>query len=121
MNFILPRNDQISIGDSVIDGKGYILDEPYIARFFDLQSPARMTYSIRCNGYEHNIDAKKFRYCELGCGRGMTAAVLASAYPEADFVALDLNPEHIAYADALAGQSELKNLKLVRNPSTSTP
>lgn len=115
MNFILPRNDQISIGDQVIDGKGYILDEPYIARFFDLQSPSRITYSIRCNGYQHNIDSKRFRYCELGCGRGMTAAVLASAYPEAEFVALDLNPEHIAYADALAGQAELENISFVQS------
>ncbi len=45
----------------------------------------------------------------------MTAAVLASAYPEADFVALDLNPEHIAYADALAGQAELKNISFVQS------
>lgn len=115
MNVVNLRNDQLEIGSQVIDGRGYILDEPYIARYFDLQSPSRMAYSIRCNGFEHNIDPQNFRYCELGCGRGMTAALLAAAYPEAEFVALDLNPEHIAYAEALATQSGLDNIKFLQS------
>jgi len=96
-----------------IDARGYIMDEAYINRFFDLQSPSRMTYSLRCAGYDVPSVPKTFRYCDLGCGYGLTVLILARCHPKAKFVGIDINPEHIAWANAMARRFKLKNVSFV--------
>jgi len=92
------------------DGRGYVLDEPYTARYFDLQSPARMRHSMRCAGFDPVAPAEGFRYAELGCGNGATLAMLAALHPGSSFLGIDLNPQHIAAATELARSAGLDNL-----------
>lgn len=92
---------------------GYVLDEPYTARYFDIQSPARIGYSIRCAGFDHRPPREAFRYAELGCGNGATLAMLAALHPAASFLGIDLNPAHIAQAQALARAAGLRNVVFV--------
>ena len=97
-------------GDAIPDGRGYVLDEPYTARYFDLQSPARIGYSIACAGFEHPLPSGSFRYAELGCGNGVTLATLAALHPQASFLGVDINPAHVAWATDLAGAAGLSNV-----------
>lgn len=107
-------NDKAKVGNHVIEGRGYILDEPYISRFYDLQTPARMSYSIQSAGFEHDMANKPFRYCELGCGNGVTIIMLAALHPDSAFVGIDLNPDHIETATNLAREAGLKNITFMR-------
>lgn len=93
--------------------RGYVLDEPYTARYFDIQSPARIGYSIRCAGFDRPEPPQDFRYAELGCGNGATLAMLAALHPAASFLGIDLNPAHIAQAEALARAAGLRNVAFV--------
>jgi SAM-dependent methyltransferase len=93
--------------------RGYVLDEPYTARYFDIQSPARIGYSIRCAGFDHPEPRAGFRYAELGCGNGATLAMLAALHPTASFLGVDLNPVHIAQAQALARSAGLDNVAFI--------
>ena len=107
-------NDRIEIGQTQIEGRGYILDDPYVSRYYDLQSPSRMAYSIGCAGFKHRASDEAFRYCELGCGNGLTVIMLAAVYPNAEFVGIDLNPEHIGNARQLATAAGVKNVSFLR-------
>ncbi|MBU6271677.1 MAG: class I SAM-dependent methyltransferase [Betaproteobacteria bacterium] len=96
------------------EGRGYVLDEPYTARYFDLQSPARMRHSMRCAGFDPATPIQGFRYAELGCGNGATLAMLAALHPDSSFLGIDLNPAHIAAATALAQSAGLDNLMFLQ-------
>jgi ubiquinone/menaquinone biosynthesis C-methylase UbiE len=106
--------DTAKVGNDVIEGRGYILDEPYISRFYDLQTPARMSYSIQAAGFEHDTASRPFRYCELGCGNGVTIIMLAALHPESQFLGIDINPDHIDTATAMAREAGLTNIEFLR-------
>ncbi|WP_284178524.1 class I SAM-dependent methyltransferase [Rhabdaerophilum sp. SD176] len=107
-------NDKTRFGNDVIEGRGYILDEPYISRFYDLQTPARMSYSIQAAGFGHEMANRPFRYCELGCGNGITIVILAALHPDSWFVGIDINPDHIETANTLAREAGLTNIEFIR-------
>lgn len=92
---------------------GYILDTPYTAEYFDDLHPARLYLAALLNGHVPPFDPDRPRYCELGCGNGMTLALLAAALPEGDFVGVDFNPAHIARARCLARRAGLTNVRFV--------
>jgi len=56
---------------------------------------------------------RKFSYCEIGCGCGETAALLAASNPSGQFYGIDLSPSHIEQARALASAGGLSNLQLI--------
>lgn len=89
---------------------GYIIRESYTARFFQRQSPAMLSMAARLNGCRSDAENRAFRYCELGCGNGLTANVLAAAYPESEFFAVDFIPQHIETARAVASAAGLENI-----------
>jgi SAM-dependent methyltransferase len=49
-------------------------------------------------------------YCDLGCGQGYTANLIAAANPAARVLGIDFNPSHIANARALANAACLSNV-----------
>jgi SAM-dependent methyltransferase len=55
----------------------------------------------------------RLRYLELGCGQGFGLALIASAYPEIEFVGIDFSPEHIAHARGLARAAALDNVRFI--------
>lgn len=92
---------------------GYVVDVNYTHGFYRELSPAHLTYMCLLQGVQppgRGIDP--LTYCELGCGQGVTANLLAAANPHVQFFATDFNPSHIAGARSLAQAAKLKNIQL---------
>lgn len=92
---------------------GYEIMQPYTSRFFDRQAPNSLTYAAALNGFAAPATHGKFRYCELGCGNGLTSIMLAAAYPEAEFTAVDFNARHIKEAQRLANAANISNIQFL--------
>jgi SAM-dependent methyltransferase len=91
---------------------GYVTDVEYTGDFFEHLSPARLAYIALINGYSAPRLDRPFSWCELGCGKGITALALAALHPQGEFHACDLNPPHIAYAESLRSAAGIGNLRL---------
>lgn len=65
-------------------------------------------------GGRHRIDpgliGSGFHYLDFGCGHGLNLLFNAAAHPEASFYGVDLNPTHIAGAQAKADALGLSNV-----------
>jgi SAM-dependent methyltransferase len=74
-------------------------------------------------GGRHRIDpglvSTGFRYLDFGCGHGLNLLFNAAAHPQASFYGLDLNPTHIAEANAKAGALGLGNVHFALADLTS--
>jgi SAM-dependent methyltransferase len=92
--------------------EGYVVDVEYAAGFYGELAPAHLDLVCLLNGVEPPRHDGAFAYGELGCGQGLTAAVIAAANPAAEVVGVDFNPAHIARARALAAAAGLANLDL---------
>mgnify|MGYP000117194970 CR=1 FL=1 len=90
--------------------EGYVADVAYTAGFYRELSPRFLTYVGLLQRARVPDIGKPFRYCELGCGQGVSTTVLAALYPHAQFTGIDFNPAHIASARSLAAEGELDNV-----------
>jgi SAM-dependent methyltransferase len=93
-------------------GAGYVTDTAYVHDFCRVQTPAILSLAA----LSRNVAAAGGRgeplsYCDLGCGQGFTANLVAAANPRAEVFAADFNPTHIAGARALADAASLKNIR----------
>src|SRR5438477_11845160 len=57
-------------------------------------------------------DVPASRVLELGCATGGNLITIALAFPEAQFVGIDLSPRQIAQGDAIVKKLGLKNVAL---------
>ena len=94
------------------DSPEYVTDVTYLRNFVDDLAPPRLRLAAALNGFSPP-PAEAFAYCELGCGNGDTLNTLAAAHPQAVFVGVDVNPEHVAFATALASRGGLDNLRFL--------
>jgi len=92
-------------------GDGYVTDIEYSDGFYALQSPAHLRLAAALNGVITPDLTSEYTSCELGCGKGKTALVLAAVNPQAEFHAVDFHPGHIAHARDRAEQAQLHNIK----------
>lgn len=90
--------------------EGYESDVEYTAGYFREQEPDFLNLCALTHRVEPLNLEKGFTYCELGCGQGMTALIMAANYPQGKFYAIDFNPSHIARARNLAEQAGLDNI-----------
>jgi len=90
----------------------YVTDAAYARNFVPHLSPTPLRLVAALAGVRPPPE-EDFDYCELGSGKGDTLALLAAASPRARFVGIDFNPEHIAFADALAAQGGLTNVRFL--------
>ncbi|PHR96344.1 MAG: hypothetical protein COA68_15505 [Oceanobacter sp.] len=67
------------------------------------------TAALVCGAVPPPID-QPFRYLDLACGNGLTLAIIADAYPHAEFVGIDINPDHINRAKERSQQAGLTNI-----------
>jgi SAM-dependent methyltransferase len=98
---------------------GYVLDTPYLFEFQEELSPVRLNYTALLGGYAPVPLDRPFRYLDIGCGYGVTLAVLAAAFPDASFTGIDLNPDHIREAASLGSDSA--NLRLIAGGFDDAP
>ncbi len=99
----------------------YRTDIEYIASFNPRQAPPVLNYTAALAGFDPIDLTKPFRYCDLGCGPGLTLLTLAAIFPEAEFVGIDFNSNHIRMAQARADATGLKNVKLITSNFTELP
>jgi SAM-dependent methyltransferase len=91
-------------------GSGYVTDTAYVHDFCRVQTPAILSLAALAKGVAAPGGlAEPFSYCDLGCGQGFTANLVAAANPQAEVFAADFNPTHIAGARGLANAAGLKN------------
>jgi SAM-dependent methyltransferase len=91
----------------------YIVDVPYVRNFVGSLAPPTLRLVAALNGLPAPPEAD-FDYCELGSGNGDTIATLAAANPEARFVGVDFNAEHVAFANGLASRTGLGNVRFLQ-------
>lgn len=92
--------------------EGYYRDLPYTHGFRPLLAPSRLWFTVAACGREPP-GLGRFSYCELGCGQGLTANILAAANPQGEFWAVDFHPEHVAGARRLAAEAGLGNIRFL--------
>lgn len=92
---------------------GYVNDIEYLPGFYIQQTPGHIQLACLIKGYEPPLSSPHFTYCELGCGQGTTANVIAAANPYAHVVAIDFNPAHIARAQRNAVEYGLNNIEFL--------
>jgi len=92
-------------------GAGYVTDTAYVHDFCRSQTPALLSLAALSRGVAAaGGGGQPFAYCDLGCGQGFTANLIAAANPHAKVFAADFNPTHVAGARALASAAALENI-----------
>jgi SAM-dependent methyltransferase len=102
-------------------GEGYVTDLQYVAAFCREQSPAILRLACLLNGVETAPESGSFTYCDLGCGEGLTALILAAAHPEARFYGVDFNPAHVMRARGIAKAAALSNVEFLERSFEDLP
>lgn len=92
---------------------GYIADVAYTSGVYLETAPAHLSTCALLGGVRPPDPAQAFRYLELGCGTGMGVCMLAAANPHAEFVGVDFNPTHVAFARWLISDAGLSNAQVV--------
>jgi SAM-dependent methyltransferase len=87
----------------------YVTDIPYARRFVRELSPSWLDFTALICGFRPPSRADGFAWCELGCGHGVTPALLAAAHPEGRFHGIDLMPQHVEFAENLCRDAGTTN------------
>jgi SAM-dependent methyltransferase len=100
--------DEVAMADW---GSGYVTDKAYVHDFCRAQTPPMLALAALSGGVETPGGAgEALAYCDLGCGQGYTANLIAAANPAVHVLGVDFNPSHIANARALANAAGLSNV-----------
>lgn len=90
---------------------GYVTELEYTHGFYKELAPAHLRFATLSKGFRSHTDVTHgMTYCELGCGQGFTANILAAANPEIEFYGTDFNPGHAYNAQRLADEASLPNV-----------
>ncbi|MGH7115007.1 MAG: class I SAM-dependent methyltransferase, partial [Stellaceae bacterium] len=92
--------------------RGYVADIPYLRDFKPMLAPAWLDHVALVSGVEPPARGDGFAWCDLGCGQGVTAAILAATHPRGRFHGIDAMPVHIEHARRLAAEAGVANLRL---------
>lgn len=90
---------------------GYVADLDYTQGFYRELTPALLAFVAMAHAQAAPDVSGSLTYCELGCGRGFTANLLAAANPHIAFHANDFNPGHIVGARRLARAAGSDNIQ----------
>jgi tRNA G46 methylase TrmB len=91
------------------DLAGYVTDVPYVRGFKPMLAPAWLDLVATISGLAPPSRDSGFTYCDLGCGQGVTPAILAGTHPNGEFHGVDAMPAHIAHAERLAAEADIRN------------
>src|SRR6516225_6605712 len=97
-------------GPMTRDLDGYATDIPYLRDFKPPLAPAWLDHVALVAGVEPPARKAGFAWCDLGCGQGVTANILAATHPRGTFHAIDAMPAHIDHARRLAGEVGIPNV-----------
>jgi 2-polyprenyl-3-methyl-5-hydroxy-6-metoxy-1,4-benzoquinol methylase len=89
---------------------GYVTDIPYTYGVYNELSPTLLGFAALVAGVTAPDPEGALTCCELGCGQGYSANVVAAANPNIEVYANDFNPAHIVGARALATAAGTRNV-----------
>ncbi|MEX0305212.1 MAG: methyltransferase regulatory domain-containing protein [Leisingera sp.] len=89
---------------------GYVAGIDYTFDFHSQLTPALLAFGAMSQGHRHGLDGDGVTYCELGCGQGFSANLLAAANPHIEFHAMDFSPSQIAGAAELTQEAGQENM-----------
>jgi SAM-dependent methyltransferase len=89
--------------------QGYVTDVPYLRTFIASIAPAILDHVALLASFDPPSREQPFTYCELGCGQGVTTALLAATHPHDTFHGIDFMPEHIAHAQRFCSDAKISN------------
>jgi SAM-dependent methyltransferase len=92
------------------DLNGYSMDIPYLRDFKPMLAPAWLDHVALVARVEPPVRQDGFAWCDLGCGQGVTAAILAATHPTGTFHGIDAMPVHIDHARRLAAEAAIPNV-----------
>jgi SAM-dependent methyltransferase len=90
---------------------GYAADIPYLRDFKPMLAPAWLDHVALVAGVEPPARQNGFAWCDLGCGQGVTATILASTHQKGVFHGIDAMRAHIDHARRLASAAVIPNLQ----------
>jgi SAM-dependent methyltransferase len=90
---------------------GYVADIPYLRDFKPMLAPAWLDHVALVAGIEPPARRGGFAWCDLGCGQGITAIILAATHPGGVFHGIDAMPAHIGHARCLAAAAGVTNAR----------
>jgi SAM-dependent methyltransferase len=88
----------------------YLVDIPYLRDFKPMLAPAWLDHVALVSGIEPPVRQSDFTWCDLGCGQGITAIVLAATHPRGSFCGIDAMPVHVDNARRLAAAGDVSNV-----------
>ena len=88
---------------------GYATEIPYLRDFKPMLAPAWLDHVALVAGVEPPARRSDFAWCDLGCGQGVTAAILAATHPAGLFHGIDAMVVHINHARRLAAEAGIPN------------
>lgn len=89
---------------------GYVADLAYTHGYYRELQPQLLRMAALSRATQVALPQDRLSYCELGCGQGFSANLLAAANPQMDVHAMDFNPAQIAGARALAAEAGTSNV-----------
>src|ERR1700746_957691 len=95
--------------------EGYVTDVVYTSNFYREITPAWLAATSLLLGHRSPDLAKPFSYAALGCGNGFTPLGVAGTRLPAEVWGFDFNPSHVEFANRLAGQAGLTNVRFLES------
>ncbi len=95
------------------EAAGYVADVAYPDHFQRELMPTWLHATSVALGYAAPDIARAYRWCELGCGSGLSALVAAACNPLGHVTAVDIDPAQIARARAVAEACGLRNIDFI--------
>lgn len=92
---------------------GYIVDTAYPVYFYKEMQPLWLKTIVSFLGFNTPEMNKGFSYLELGCATGINLLLNAVHYPNAHFIGVDFNQQHIEKAKQLAVSLGLENIEFI--------
>jgi SAM-dependent methyltransferase len=89
---------------------GYVTDIPYTYGVYRELIPSVLGFAVLAAGFAAPDLNAPLTYCELGCGQGYSANIVAAGNPHVTVYATDFNPAHILGARTLAVAAGLGNV-----------
>jgi SAM-dependent methyltransferase len=89
---------------------GYVSDVRYARNFIRETAPAWLDHVALVSGFQPPARDSSFTWCDLGCGAGVTAAILAATHPQGAFHGIDAMPIHIEDAQRLKRDAGIPNV-----------
>jgi SAM-dependent methyltransferase len=90
--------------------RGYPTDVPYMRTFIRGLAPAWLDHVALVAGFVPPAREAGFTFCELGCGQGITSAILAATHPRGRFYGVDVMTSHIEHARRFAAEAAIVNV-----------